>query len=420
MAVLSDDSSQGSGVATLDRSLGQATDSFAEAGAVGVIVVDASAIEEVERCYGGAVHQQVIQRLLDRVADIVASELRADDLVLCSEMGRNEVVVLFFRDRHDGQFYSRDLPRLTGELDEALASLSSRISYPYTSEAQCYPAGLSRAIYDATLRADTQLHRARNLALEDAQLRGRLADAQRRERFLSLLFSERLRSVYEPITRLTTQKVLGYEALVRGEAGTDLASPADLFGAAARCDSLFELDCLCRRIALQDARRLPEGTKLFLNCLPSAIHDPAFQPDSLGHLLEEHDIAPSDLVFEISEKESIGNFAIFREVCDHYRSLGVKIALDDVGAGYSSLQAVTELSPDFLKVDMALVRGIHEDPSRQEILKALASTSWRIDASIIAEGIERQEELDTLNELAIPYGQGYLLGRAAEFKPEEE
>jgi EAL domain-containing protein (putative c-di-GMP-specific phosphodiesterase class I) len=105
-------------------------------------------------------------------------------------------------------------------------------------------------------------------------------------------------------------------------------------------------------------------------------------------------------------------------VCDHYSALGFQIALDDVGVGYSSLEAVTELAPDFLKVDMSFVRGIHEDPARQEILKALTSIAWRLDARIIAEGIETDAELRTLRELAVSYGQGYRIGRASELQTE--
>ncbi|MDH3686441.1 MAG: EAL domain-containing protein, partial [Myxococcales bacterium] len=209
------------------------------------------------------------------------------------------------------------------------------------------------------------------------------------------------------------RKVLGYEALVRGPADTEFASPPQLFRAAAEFGMLFELDCLCRRTALRVADRVPSGSRLFLNCLPSVIHDPAFQSEELGRLLQAKGLSPSDIVFEISEQESISNFAVFREVCDHYKELGFQIALDDVGVGYSSLEAVNELSPAFLKVDMSFVRGIDEDPSRREILKALTSVAWRTDAAVIAEGIETEAELSTLRDLAVSYGQGYLIGRAS-------
>jgi EAL domain-containing protein (putative c-di-GMP-specific phosphodiesterase class I) len=184
-------------------------------------------------------------------------------------------------------------------------------------------------------------------------------------------------------------------------------------------DLLFELDCLCRRQALRQAKRLPNGSKLFLNLLPSAIYDPAFEGDALRSTLQDHQLRPCDVVFEISERESIGNFAIFRELCDRYSGLGFKIAMDDVGAGYGSLEAVTELAPDYVKVDIALIRAIDSDPTRREVLVALNGIARRIGAQVIAEGIETPEQFETLKELAVPYGQGYFLGRATRFDPGE-
>jgi EAL domain-containing protein (putative c-di-GMP-specific phosphodiesterase class I) len=117
-------------------------------------------------------------------------------------------------------------------------------------------------------------------------------------------------------------------------------------------------------------------------------------------------------VFEISEQESIDNFWLFREVRDYYGSLGFQVALDDTGAGYSSLEAVMELSPEFIKVDRAFVQGIDQDASRQELLRALHSVANRIGARIIAEGLDTLEELNTLGQLGIPFGQGWLFGKA--------
>jgi EAL domain-containing protein (putative c-di-GMP-specific phosphodiesterase class I) len=133
----------------------------------------------------------------------------------------------------------------------------------------------------------------------------------------------------------------------------------------------------------------------------------------LRRTLEDLRLRPNDVVFEISERESIHNFDIFREARDYYAGLGFKIALDDTGVAYGSLEAVMELSPDFIKVDQSLVRGIDTDPPRQELLRALNSVAGKIKAEIIAEGIETSEELATIQALGIPYGQGYLFGRAA-------
>jgi EAL domain-containing protein (putative c-di-GMP-specific phosphodiesterase class I) len=122
-------------------------------------------------------------------------------------------------------------------------------------------------------------------------------------------------------------------------------------------------------------------------------------------------VKPSDLVLEVSERESIKNFSIFRDIRERYRSLGIKVALDDTGAGYAGLEAVMQLAPDFIKVDISLVRSVDRDSGRRVLLQALQDISEAIGAQVIAEGIETEGELEALRKMRIPFGQGYLLGR---------
>jgi len=247
----------------------------------------------------------------------------------------------------------------------------------------------------------------------DAALNASISERERTRAFEDILLGEDVTLLYEPIVNVTTREIIGYEALVRGPWDSDLHTPGDLFRMAEKTGLVYELDCLCRRQALRGARGLEPGKLLFLNCLPTAIHDPAFRGDVLRNTLEQLRLRPCDVVFEISERESISNFAIFREARDYYAELGFKVALDDTGAAYGSLEAVLELSPDFIKVDLSLVRVIDTDPPRQEMMRALNSVAGSIQASIIAEGIETSEELATVNDLGIAYGQGFLFGRPA-------
>ena len=218
-------------------------------------------------------------------------------------------------------------------------------------------------------------------------------------------------SVYEPIVEVSSRTVFGYEALARGPDGTELHSPATLFALADEHDLVFQLDCLCRQSGLDGARDLPGGAKLFLNVRPSTIHDPNFRAEALERTLQRCELSPSDVVFEISEQESIANFDIFREVRDYYGKLGFQIALDDVGAGYASLEAVMEIRPEFIKVDRAFCAKIDEDPGRQHLLRALQSLADRIGARIIGEGLDTIEELQTLGRIGIHFGQGWLFGK---------
>jgi EAL domain-containing protein (putative c-di-GMP-specific phosphodiesterase class I) len=238
---------------------------------------------------------------------------------------------------------------------------------------------------------------------------------QSRRLFEQLILGEQVTCLYQPIVDLASRQVHGYESLVRAPEGAQWDSPDQLFEMAGETDLLFEADCLCRKVALRDAAgKLSSGVKLFLNCLPSAIHDASFRADRLRRTLEVCGLTPNDLVFEISEKESIRNFQIFRETRDYYRGLGIKFALDDTGAGYASLEAMMQVAPDYVKVAASLVKSINTDPARHVLMEALQSMARAIGASLIAEGIETPEELAAMQELGVPYGQGFILGRPAQ------
>jgi EAL domain-containing protein (putative c-di-GMP-specific phosphodiesterase class I) len=382
-------------------------------GAMGLMLIDASSLESIERRYGIDAHLHAIGQLKTIVRETCRNDLQEEDLVVTGSASPDELAVFFFRSRNEDIFYRERLPAMLNQLVEQIAIDGHKVVYPYGRDAPQLPLGYATYFHNAGLGVERQILAALDMARRDAELNHAVARRARHRRFEDLVLAEDIAILYEPIVNLTTRVVLGHEALVRGPWKSDLHSPERLFQLAEETGLTFELDCLCRRTALRGARGLEAGRKLFLNCLPTAIHDPAFRGAALRQVLEDLRLRPEDLVFEISERESIENFAIFREARDHYKDLGFQIALDDTGVAYGSLEAVMELEPDFIKVDMAFVRGIDTDSTRQELLRALHAIAGKVGGQIIAEGIESSEELATLQNLGIPYGQGYLFGRAA-------
>ena len=395
------------------ESMGELSGLYREHGAVGIIVIGAPSLEHIEQAYGTFAHRKVASRIAKLVLDVCEEALGPDDQVTSGEASSDEIVLLLFGSQGHAELHAEKLPELSRRLREAIAKQGAQIVYPYLRELSGIAVGYSLALHNPGLREDRAIRVAIERARADAEIERRVEARGRDRRFLDLVLSEDITILYEPITSLDTREPLGYEALVRGPWESEVHSPNALFQMAEDAGLVFELDCLCRRVALRSARGLEPGKKLFVNCLPTAIHDPAFRGDVLRKTLEDLRLRPSDVVFEISEKESIGNFSVFREARDYYVDLGFQIALDDVGVGYGSLESVMELSPDYIKVDLSLVRGIDTDPPRQEMVRALHSVARAIDAQIIAEGIETNEELATLQRLGIPHGQGYLFGRPA-------
>jgi EAL domain-containing protein (putative c-di-GMP-specific phosphodiesterase class I) len=386
---------------------------FRESGSLGVIVVEAGPLDAVERFYGREAHAHTGEAVAQAVFEASAPQRGAGDRLARAGYGRDELALFFFRPREESDFYREALGALAGAIAEHLVKHGARLVYPYLRSAPRLPVGHAVALRNPVLSDERQIRNALQEARVEAAQSAELEARERRRRFLQVLIAEDVTMLFEPIASLSGREVLGYEALVRGPAGSDVQTPGAFFQRAEESGLLFEADSLCRRSALVAARGLPPGKRLFLNCLPSAIHDPDFHGAALRQTLERMHLRPQDVVFEISERESIGNFAVFREARDHFASLGLGVALDDMGVGYSSLAAVMELAPDFIKVDQSLVRGIDSDPPRQELLRALNAVAAKLDARIIAEGIETSEELAALQRLGIPLGQGYLLGRAA-------
>jgi EAL domain-containing protein (putative c-di-GMP-specific phosphodiesterase class I) len=398
-------------VATLGEHLNQVGHRFSDAGALGVVLVDAGAFACIERQSGGDALRDALVRLCQLVREIVDDSLGIGDLVLAGETGRNEILVLLFREPGESRYYTRELPDLMRLLSDGLAKRGNRVCYPHLRETPPLRFGTGAALRNPTVRPETQLRQAIAEARSHAELNAKSEQRRQRKQLFEVVLAGQIRSVYEPIVEVATHTVFGYEALARGPEGSELRSPVVLFERAAQEDLIFQLDCLCRRSGIAGARDLPGGAKLFLNVRPTTIHDPAFKAEAITRTLAESRLTPSDVVFEISEQESIRNFDVFREVRDYYRRLGIQIALDDLGQGYSSLESILELEPEFIKVDRAFCSGIDLDERRQELLRSLTHVAGRIHARLIGEGLDTLEELTTLGRLGIPFGQGWLFGK---------
>jgi EAL domain-containing protein (putative c-di-GMP-specific phosphodiesterase class I) len=368
--------------------------------------------------YGEQAHSGALAAVADHVAGACLDVFGRREPLARGEAGRGEVLCFAAREPRDIDFHAKGMPALERAVRERLTRNAQRVAYPYLRKLPVLPVGTAFVQRNPIVAALSQLRRGMDEARDDARLNAQLERRTRRREFLDVLVRGKLHSVYEPVVDAKSLTVFGYEALIRGTEGGAFASPLELFGIAAEEELLFELDCQCRRAAIEGAIGFPEGAKLFMNIRPTAIHDPSFQPDALTRTLERCGLSPGDVVFEISEQESIENYEIFREARDNYGKLGFQFALDDTGAGYASLEAVLELAPEFIKVDRAFVRGIDQDSARQNMVRAFQAIARDMNSRIIGEGLDTLEELRTLGQMGIPFGQGWLFGKPAPLRAE--
>lgn len=235
----------------------------------------------------------------------------------------------------------------------------------------------------------------------------------KRNEFNQIIASRNITSVYQPIVSLRDAAVLGFEALTRGPKDSPFFSPLELFGYAESHGELYSLDRMAREKAIEGCSGLNQDQRVFINIPAQIIHDPQFEPGATMQILRRFGINPHNVVLEITERSSIEDFDTAKQVLQHYRNQGYQIAIDDAGAGYSSLQAIAELKPDFIKVDRSLIQDIHLDKMKETLLEVFVSFARKMSIRIIAEGIESWEELKKLSQMGVHYGQGFLLGRPA-------
>jgi EAL domain-containing protein (putative c-di-GMP-specific phosphodiesterase class I)/GGDEF domain-containing protein len=374
---------------------------FKERGELVVLYLDFIRFAKIEEIYGW--------EKLDDVLATTAAAVR--DFIGRNELGDTRMMLGFTHDDDFIFFYvpERDRPgtteheitevakrlhryvfvRLEDEHGEDVAALFDI----FVGSAHVYhnpKVRLERLIYRGVREA---AHTARSI--EQRQRARKVTDLRR------LLHDRSLYVEYHPIFSAETGRIFGYEALARGVART-LRSPEVMFEVAADADLVWELSRLCRARAVEGAaERLGEGQLLFLNADPHDFTDPTF--GNLGA------IDPRRVVIEITERTAITDYPSFRERLNALRERGFRFAVDDAGSGYAGLGSIANLEPDFIKLDISLIKSIDTNFIKQNLVETMVGFAREQGAMVIAEGIESAAELDTVKRLGVPLVQGFFL-----------
>lgn len=238
--------------------------------------------------------------------------------------------------------------------------------------------------------------------------------AYERQEILELLRYNRLTSWFQPIFSTRTGKIYGYEALTRLiDPHRDTGSIGDLF-ARAQAEHLTPwLDMLCQENAFRRAVELDmlnSEACLYVNVCPESLMYQDFSAESAGSAINREKV-----VLEITEQEAIRNYDLFKQAVDGYRDKGYKIAIDDFGAGYGGLKMLSIIAPDFVKIDRHFISNIKQDSFKYNLVDAFATVCHKLGIAVIAEGIEQQDELDTIADFGIEFAQGFYLERPTPF-----
>lgn len=228
---------------------------------------------------------------------------------------------------------------------------------------------------------------------------------------LQIINDEDITTLYQPIINLITGEVMGYEALSRGPEWSKLFSPINLILEAEKHGVAYELEFLMRKMAFKNMNGISPTQKLFVNVNPGFIKKENIGFGRTQEMLSGTKITSKNVVFELTERTMINDYTTFNNILEHYRKQDYKIAIDDVGAGYSGLRTIREIEPNYIKIDMELIRDIDQDSFKEALISAILNFSNTTNIQLIAEGIETESELCKLIEMGVHFGQGYFLQR---------
>lgn len=237
------------------------------------------------------------------------------------------------------------------------------------------------------------------------------------DNLIDIISSHNFCSHMQPIVNFS-EEIVGFELLLRPLPQGTPFKPYELFEIARQTGFHSFLDRAARISAIETgAKLLPKGIKRFINFLPSSIYNPKYCLTHTFEAIERLDQDPQDFVFEVVETESISDIGHLQSIFAEYRRQGMKVALDDVGAGYSTVEVMTSLQPDYVKIDRELISFCDEDAAKQKVIRDIIERAAGFGASVLAEGIERREEFLYCRELGMDLGQGYLFGKPEDKPP---
>ncbi len=234
-----------------------------------------------------------------------------------------------------------------------------------------------------------------------------------------ILKARAITSLYQPILDKNSGEIFAYEALSRGPSNSPLHSPNQLFVYARQHNLLTEIESLCREKAITGFVKQQLPGKLFINITPESLEAASHEKGKTLQLLEGLGMPSSQLVIELTEQFPSTNEELLINALKHYQKMGLSIALDDLGAGYSSLRLWSKSRPEFVKIDRHFIENIDLDVTKQEFVRSFIEIAKSMQCKVIAEGVETESEFQYLSKLSIDYFQGYYFCRPQPFPPSE-
>ena len=390
-------------IPTVSASIESLRKPIQERGELVILYFNFDRYTKVEEIYGWEKLDEILETTTAAMRDFFRNGPFANSQVMVSFVNDDDFVLFHIPAPDVPVPTDEEITELTVRLHQFIAT---RVEEGYgESVAALFDTYVGRAhiYYDPKIRLERQIYRgireaaASSVSVEQRELGRKSADLRETLRTGALYIE------YHPIVVTDTQKVFGYEALARGTMRS-MRSPEVMFEIAAQSDLIWELSRLCRNTAILGMKdRLEKGQLLFINVDPHDFTDPAFTEMDL-------DVPdPSRVVIEITERTAIKDYPKFRGRLKEFRDEGYRFAVDDAGSGYAGLGSIANLEPDFIKLDMSLINCIDQNFIKQNLVETMVRFANDQKAKVIAEGVERAEEYETVKQLGVHLVQGFFL-----------
>ncbi|MFH0924358.1 MAG: EAL domain-containing protein [bacterium] len=385
--------------------------SFEHFGQLGLIYLNITKYNKLEDDYGWEYYETYLEAISKELKKMQGNFFRKEDYIALTNINDDNFVIFTIPPRDGSSITLPDLKstgeRITQKLDEATISFFHK-EFPQGVGIRY---GHAVVYLNPKVKFERIIYRTIRDAIKVTLLEENKLKIQQRKELIHIIESEDIHTYYQPIVDIKKKSVYGYEALSRGPEGSDFFYPTFLFQFAEEIGLLEKVDELAQRKIFEECIGIKEDLHLFVNFMPEFIETPSTGIIGIIKLLKKYNIRSDMIVMEITERSAIHDFEEFRNILQTFKSFNFKVAIDDAGAGYSSLQSIAEIKPDYLKFDMALIRNIDKDLIKQEILKTLCTLAQKINSILIAEGIETLEELETVTSLGVEYAQGFLFAK---------
>jgi EAL domain-containing protein (putative c-di-GMP-specific phosphodiesterase class I)/GGDEF domain-containing protein len=397
------------GLPTLPVAIDRIRPQFKERGELVVLYLNFVRYTKIEEIYGWEKLDAVLETTAAGVREFLDGTAWTTAKLMVSFTNDDDFI--FFHVPADG------VPAATqGEIADMAARLQThvagRIEAQHGEEVSALIdiyVGSGHVYYNPKIRLERLIYRG---IREAANASRSVEELERARRVSDLRDAIRERAVYvdyHPIVEAESKRIFGYEALARG-VSRPLRSPEVMFDVAAEADLVWELSRLCRSRAIEGiSTRLQPDQLLFLNVDPLDFNDPAFNENEVEN--------PERVVIEITERTAIKDYPKFRERLKAFRNKGFRFAVDDAGSGYAGLGSIANLEPDFIKLDISLINSIDTNFIKQNLVESMVRFANEHGAMVIAEGVERAEEFQTVKDIGVHLVQGFFLHKPSGAPP---